>query len=138
MGCSLSFNFCDYGTTIRRLLNDFQATLATINASDYRLSGDFPTISDFGDFRAGGCSSDRGAELGVSLEMSPSLYIWGDLTRSVRAPLGHALPIWLDGTECRFLPFCGVLALFDGVRVYEIGHFVHALLRLVQRFSGGA
>lgn len=62
MGRSLSFDFCDYGTTI----NDYRATfndyrLSTfVRLSDYPETIGFATISDFGDFRTDGGDPDRG------------------------------------------------------------------------------
>jgi hypothetical protein len=61
LGRSLSFDFCDYGTTI----NDYRATfndyrLSTFGRlSDYLATIDFATISGFGDFRAAGGDPDR-------------------------------------------------------------------------------
>jgi hypothetical protein len=72
LGRSLSFYFCDYGTTI----NDYRATFNDYRLStfgrlpDYTATIDFTTISDFGDFRTDGGDPDVGAVRDVSIEIS--------------------------------------------------------------------
>ena len=68
LGRSLSFDFL---ATMVRLLTTIERLSTTFwrLCNDFRLSGDFATISDFSDFRTDGGDPDVGAVLGVSMEI---------------------------------------------------------------------
>lgn len=128
MGCSLSFDFCDYVTTIRRLSSDYRLSgLSTFGRlSDYLATIDFATISDFGDFRAAGGDLCRGLGRCACGDIR-RLYIWGLLADT------EAVPSWTchGGTvrRCR-MPFSAVLGRSDGVSA--AGHIVYRVSRSVR------